>query len=497
MSSSSWEKYYNIFQLLFSHDSDLINRVQCTKPSTLYMACAFGVLKMVKLLFDLGADVGDLYRMDDSGLSYWSSLITIISSGSLLSAAASKQTSHHDDIIDLLCQVEWSENEKILSLLVQKGLDVNHKDRSGSFALGIASREGHTKLVECLLKSRKANVNQQDNDGISSLMYASSGGYMPISRQLLRYHARLDLQDKKGWSALMFAVVGEHTDLIVYLLGEGAQVNIQDVHGTSPLMLSCFTGHVRVTKILLAHDADINLQNSEGITALMMSSYNGHTEIVELLVKYRADIDAVTSIGKSALDFSKDKGHDKVSKLLIEYGARERRDSNLGKRILSMRDPNITSEESVTYTSSSYPQMEERPDRMDHLQNIAINSAMRLDRIEQILQTLLQNQTSNSTMTPPAAKRVNLSLKPTLREASAVTKPHSLRLAQHWHVMLNLENDALKVIKYDCHDVAKDCLREMLSQWLNCAIPPPTWEELAEALEDADHKSAARKIRRV
>ena len=34
---SHWEKYSIILQILFSHDSDLIGRVQCTNPSTLYM----------------------------------------------------------------------------------------------------------------------------------------------------------------------------------------------------------------------------------------------------------------------------------------------------------------------------------------------------------------------------------------------------------------------------------------------------------------------------
>ena len=66
------------------------------------MACAFGVLEMVKFLFELGTDVSDLYRTDDSGLSYWSSLITIISSGSLLSAAVSKQSSHK--IVEVIVQ---------------------------------------------------------------------------------------------------------------------------------------------------------------------------------------------------------------------------------------------------------------------------------------------------------------------------------------------------------------------------------------------------------
>ena len=370
---------------------------------------------------------------------------------------------------------------------MEKGLDINHKDRGGSFALSIASREGHTKLFELLLKSRRAKVNQQDNDGISSLMYASSGGYMLITRLLLRYQAKVDLQDKKGWSALMFAVAGEYTDLVVYLLGEGAQVNLQDVCGTSPLMLSCFTGHVRVTKVLLAHDADVNLQNNEGITALMMSSYNGHTEIVELLVKYRADIDAVTSIGKSALDFSNDRGHDEVSKLLTEYGARKRGKFIL-KRTMSMRD-HRESIEALPILLAGNSELGERLDRME--QNQTAYSA----RVEQILQALLTSPTTSSVVTSPAAKSIQPDAIPTLQAAFKLLAP----MASDWHnigVMLNLENHSLKEIECN-YRMVRDCLREMLSQWLNRAIPPPTWEELAEALEDADHQGTARKIRRV
>ncbi len=109
--------------------------------------------------------------------------------------------------------------------------------------------------------------------------------------------------------------------------------------------------------------------------------------------------------------------------------------------------------------------------------------------MEQILQTLLQNQTSNSAMTPPAAKCVILSLKPTLREASALLNP----IAYDWHnigIQLNLENDALKVI-------SMTVVIWLRTEWLNRAIPPPTWKELAEALGDADHQNTARKIRRV
>ena len=78
--STDWEKYSAVIRLVFSRNGDIIGRVQCTNPSTLYMACAFGVSEMVSLLIELGVNVSDLYRTDDSGSSYWCNLIAVISS---------------------------------------------------------------------------------------------------------------------------------------------------------------------------------------------------------------------------------------------------------------------------------------------------------------------------------------------------------------------------------------------------------------------------------
>ena len=36
----------------------------------------------------------------------------------------------------------------------------------------------------------------------------------------------------------------------------------------------------------------------------------------------------------------------------------------------------------------------------------------------------------------------------------------------------------------------EDCLREMLSQWLNQVDPPPTWKDLADAVDAVDPKKA-------
>ena len=426
--STDWEKYSAVIRLLFSCNSDLIGRVQCTNPSTLYMACAFGVLEMVSLLTELGVNVSDLYRPDDSGSSYWCNLIRVISSGSLLSEAASKQVS--SKVISLLRRENWA---KIIRLVTENGLNVNHKDDSGSFALGIASREGHTDLVRLLLQ-REAGVDLRDGEGISSLMEATSGGQLEICRLLLRYRAKVDILDNKGWSALMVAVAADNVDLVLMLLERGAQINLRDESGTSSLMLSCLAGYTRVTKVLLGHGAGVNLQNSDGITALMMSCYNGHTEIVELLINSGADISIMTSIGMTALRVSTDNGHKDITKLLIEYGASDCLYTNPSRKIpLSMKDIPIISPRIVV----------DSPDKLE----------ARLDRMENILQTLLQFQGTHHV----SNKLRKIDLKPTLGDCLRILLP----IAYDWKTigtLLEVEHHSLETIKRDNMGISKDCL---------------------------------------
>ena len=471
--SDIWEAHNKIIRLLFAHDADLLERVKHTKPSILYLACAFGVIEIVELLLQLGVEMDDLYRTDDSGSTYWNNLITIISKGTLLSAS-SKETR---DIADLIHQVNWLNYKNIISTLIKNGLNINHQDTSGSFALSIASSEEHIKLIELLLEYR-AHVNLQDSEGISSLMEASVSGNNKICQLLLRYGARIDLQDAKGWTSLMMAVPvpDGHLSVIISLLERGIQINIQDVNGTSALMLSCFTGKKAVASILLEHGADVNLQNTFGMTALMMGVYNGHMEIVELLMRYGADVNMMTSNGMTALKLSKDNDHGRISELLIECGAIDYSSSKgpfpytvSRKRVLSTRD-------------SASGNTNIMPDFITRFEG-------RLNRHEQILQDLLKKRHP----TEPEKSR-DYSEKPTLKDSFQMLIP----IAHDWQnigVLLGIDHNSLKNIEYDYDNSARDCLREMLAEWLKRVIPHPTWERLAEAIELTD-QTIAQKIRK-
>ena len=63
----------------------------------------------------------------------------------------------------------------------------------------------------------------------------------------------------------------------------------------------------------------------------------------------------------------------------------------------------------------------------------------------------------------------------------------TLSIAAEWQnvgTLLNIPDGTLSRIKHDVGEIgAISCLRVMLTEWLRRTDPPPTWSELADAVE--------------
>ena len=55
--------------------------------------------------------------------------------------------------------------------------------------------------------------------------------------------------------------------------------------------------------------------------------------------------------------------------------------------------------------------------------------------------------------------------------------------------LLEIKKSILDKIRAD-EDGVRDCLQEMLSEWLKQVDPPPTWAALADAVETVDELKA-------
>ena len=135
-------------------------------------------------------------------------------------------------------------------------------------ALLLAVRRNRVEIVELLLSIPESiytsmsktltgsNVNLQDVDGWTALMFASYYGYIKIVKLLISIpDFGVNLQSKNGWTALMIASSLGNTEIVELLLSRS--------------------------------EINIDLQNAWEQTALEIASRRGYNKIVSLLENHK------------------------------------------------------------------------------------------------------------------------------------------------------------------------------------------------------------------
>jgi len=82
---------------------------------------------------------------------------------------------------------------RIVRDLLERGVDVDARDRYGQTALMLAAHAGHREVIEALIAHR-ANLNVTAKFGLSALMLALVAGHAEVARLLAKAGADLSLR---------------------------------------------------------------------------------------------------------------------------------------------------------------------------------------------------------------------------------------------------------------------------------------------------------------
>jgi ankyrin repeat protein len=152
-------------------------------------------------------------------------------------------------------------------------------------------RSGNREAVLAAITSPDIEIDAQEPDGSTALLWATHKVDHELVRALLKAGAKANVANRFGTSPLTEAVKIIDVDLVRMLLEAGADVNTSNQDNQTALMLAASLGSLEIAKQLIERGARVNeVETFRGQTALMWAAAENHPDIVELLLARRADV---------------------------------------------------------------------------------------------------------------------------------------------------------------------------------------------------------------
>ena len=181
-------------------------------------------------------------------------------------------------------------------------------------ALHGAAENGHAETVSVLLE-RGANINAKNKDGQTALHGAAKNGHAETVSVLLDRGADIEAEDKDGKTPLYLAKINNHEGLAIALVKAGLILTLN-----KSLLIAAGEGNYEEVENILKQGADINAKNKGGFTALHEAAKNGHATTVSLLLNRGADINAKNRDGETPPYLAKNNKHEDLARALTKAG---------------------------------------------------------------------------------------------------------------------------------------------------------------------------------
>ena len=121
------------------------------------------------------------------------------------------------------------------------------------------------------------DVNKEDNNGITLLMYAIHAHHIDICKLLIDSGSDLNKEDSNKNTPLFHSIYSIDYDICELLINSGCNLNTND----SPLAFSIRNCIMPIYKLLIEKGSDVNKENYDGFTPLTLS------EPTKILIIYK------------------------------------------------------------------------------------------------------------------------------------------------------------------------------------------------------------------
>jgi ankyrin repeat protein len=202
----------------------------CLGKTALMWAAHMGHVSIIQVLLKVGA------TSNARGKNGTTALMWAVKSGNIqavhtLLTAKATVNAHNDYDETALMWAAHAGHAEIVSMLLNAGANVHAREENGKTALKMAAEAGHGKVVQALFNAG-ADVNTQDISGKTALMHAAEYGDIQMIQALLAApRININVQDRNGHTSLLWAILENHPKAAEVLLTAGANVHINNNKG--------------------------------------------------------------------------------------------------------------------------------------------------------------------------------------------------------------------------------------------------------------------------
>ncbi len=335
-----------VVELLTSKGADI--RAKDDRGETpLHYAAKEGQKETVSLLIKSGAMVDSVDKDGETPLhkaSRKGSIETVrllIDKGA--NATATTADYHHSPLFSVA--YAYSGNVEIAAMLLEKGADINLRDRYGSTPLHYALYQKKKELAKFLIE-QGADINAVTSTNATPLHYATEKYLPEIMGLLVEKGAEIDVKDGYNSStplanlanlnirgSSVFIVSDKTNPADSMRIIADSSVTVEDIKRKAgkkdPSSLEVIQINeegipdpLEYMRLLVDHGADVNTRNKTGATPLHHAACNGGANRVLFLIEKGADVNAVNDRRRSPLHEAAVWGSPDMVEVLLKHGAR-------------------------------------------------------------------------------------------------------------------------------------------------------------------------------